>query len=70
MLSAIIYVIVALIIAGVLWWAVNAIVAVLPIPEPIRTVINVLLIVVLVFIVVYALLQLIGGAGVHVPVLR
>ncbi len=71
MLGALISLVVYLIIAGLIYWAVTAILAVVPLPEPIRTVINVVMIVILVLIVVYALLSLIGVAGgPHVSLLR
>lgn len=63
MIESLISVVIYLIIAGLLWWAVNTIVGVLPLPEPVKTVINVVMIVILCLIVIYALLGLIG----HVP---
>ena len=68
MIETLIAVIIYLIIAGLIWWAVTTILGVIPVPEPIKTVINVLMIVVLCLIVIYALLPLIPGA--HVPRLR
>lgn len=62
MVEALISIIVYLIIAGLLWWAATTILGVMPIPEPIKTVIRVLLIVVLCLIVIYALLPLL-----HMP---
>lgn len=71
MIGALITLIVWLIIAGVLYWGISAILAVIPLPEPIRTVINVILIVIVVLICIYALLGLIGVAGgPHVNLLR
>ncbi len=58
MIDALITIIIYLIIAGLIWWAVTTILGVIPIPEPIKTVINVLMIVVLCLIVIYALLPL------------
>jgi hypothetical protein len=63
MIEALISVIIYLLIAGLIWWAVTAILAVIPVPEPIKTVINVLLIVVLCLIVIYALLPLLHAPG-------
>lgn len=65
MIETLISVIVLLIVVGLIWWAVTTILGVIPIPEPIKTVINVLLIVVLCLIVIYALVPLI-----KVPLLR
>lgn len=65
MVETLISLIVLLLIVGLIWWAVTTILGVLPIPEPIKTVINVLMIVVLCLIVIYALVPLI-----HIPHLR
>lgn len=65
MIETLISVIIYLIVAGLIWWAVTTIVGVIPLPEPVKTVINVLLVVVLCLIVIYALLPLL-----HVPRLR
>lgn len=61
MVETLISVIIYLLIAGLIWWAVTTILGVIPVPEPIKTVINVLMIVVLCLIVIYALLPLIPG---------
>lgn len=64
LLSLVIWIVVALIIMGVLFWAVNKLSAAFGIPEPIKTVIIVILVIVcLVFIV-----SLLFGGG--VPSLR
>lgn len=63
MIETLISIVILLIIVGLIYWAVTSILAVIPLPEPIRTVINVLLIVVLCLVVIYALLPLI-----HLPV--
>ena len=68
MVETLISVIIYLIIAGLIWWAVTTILGVIPLPEPIKTVINVLMIVVLCLIVIYALLPLIPGG--HVRLVR
>lgn len=62
MIETLISVVIYLIIAGLIWWAVTTVLGVIPLPEPIRTVVNVILIVVLCLIVIYALLPLI-----HIP---
>jgi hypothetical protein len=58
MIPTLISLIVYLLIIGLVWWAVTTILRVLPVPEPIKTVVNVLLIVVLCLILIYALLPL------------
>lgn len=66
MIETLISIIIYLIVAGVIYWAVTMILGIIPLPEPIKQVINVLLIVVLVLIIVFALLPLAS----HIPALR
>lgn len=65
MIETLISVVIYLVIAGLIWWAVSTILGVVPLPEPIKTVINVLMVVILVLIVVYALLPLLHVAPIH-----
>ena len=68
MIGALIQVVAALIIVGVVWWAIQQLLPLVPLPEPFRKVIYVLLVVIMVLIVVYVLLGLLGVAGsVHIP---
>jgi hypothetical protein len=62
-MSALITLVVVLLILGVLWWAAQKILAVMPIAEPFRTVIMVVLVVIAVFIVVDLLLGLTGSGS-------
>ncbi len=59
MIETLIAIVVYLVIASLLWWAVKTIVNVVPIPDPIKTVVNVILTVILCLIVLYALMGLI-----------
>ena len=63
MIGVLIQLVIYLIIVGVIYWAVTTILGVVPLPDPIRTVINVVMIVILVLIVVYALLGLLPALG-------
>lgn len=63
MIDVLISVLIYLIIAGLIWWAVSTILNVIPLPEPIKTVVNVILIVILCLIVIAALMPLIPGGG-------
>lgn len=56
LLTLLIYVVVALIVLGLLWWAVTRLSAAFGIPEPIKTVIIVLLVIICVIAILYALL--------------
>lgn len=66
-ITALIYIIVALIVIGVIFWAVQQLLPLIPLPEPIRRVVYVLLVVILVIVLVYVILQLLGLAtsGLH-----
>jgi hypothetical protein len=66
MIGTLIGVIFALIILGVLWWAVQQLMGLIPIAEPFRTIIYVLAVVVMVLIVLYIIAMLLGIAGIHV----
>jgi len=71
MIATLISIIITLIIVGVIWWAIQQLLPLLPLPEPFRKIIYVLLVVVLVFIVLWVILTLLGAVGgIHVPVWR
>jgi hypothetical protein len=65
--GALIALIFALIIIGLVWWVVNQLLPLIPLPEPIAKIINVILVIILALIVIYVLLQLLGMLGVAVP---
>lgn len=69
MIETLISLVVYLVIVGLIWLAVTTILGVVPLPEPIKTVVNVLLIVILCFIVIYALMGLLPAGG-HVRLFR
>jgi len=70
MISTLIGIIFALIILGVLWWAVQQLIGLIPLPEPFRTIIYVLMVVIMVLIVLWIVAQLLGVAGIHVAAFR
>lgn len=69
MIQTLIQIILLLIVIGVIWWAVQQLLPLIPLPEPFRRIVYVLLIVVLVLIVVYIIAGLLGTmvGGVHLP---
>lgn len=67
MIGALIGIIITLIVVGVLWWALQQLLPLIPLPEPFRKIIYVLMVVVLVLIVLWVILALIGVAGINVP---
>ena len=73
MIGTLISLLVYLLILGILWWAVNAILALLApyVAEPFMSIIKIILIVILALILISLLLQLMGVAtGLHLPVMR
>jgi hypothetical protein len=70
MIGTLISIIILLIIVGVVWWAIQQLLPLIPLPEPFRKIIYVLMMVVLVLIVIWVILTLVGAAGVHVPLFR
>jgi hypothetical protein len=58
------------IVVGVIWWAIQELLALVPLSEPFRTIVRVLLVVVLVVIVIYVAQILLGMAGIHVNTFR
>jgi len=64
MIGALITIIFALIILGVLWWAVQQLLPLIPIAEPFKTVIYVLMVVILVLVVLWVIWQLLEMSGV------
>ena len=66
MIGALIGIIFTLIILGVIWWACQRLMALIPIAEPFKTIIYVLMVIVLVIIVLYVIAALLGFAGIHV----
>jgi hypothetical protein len=66
-IGTLIGIIFVIIIIGVVWWAINQLLPLIPIAEPFMTIIRVLMVVVLVLIVLWIIVVLLGVAGVHVP---
>jgi hypothetical protein len=67
MIGTLIGIIFALIIIGVIWWALQQLLALVPIAEPFRTIIYVLCVIIMVLIVLWIISVLLGMAGIHVP---
>lgn len=69
MIGAIIGIIFTLLIIGVVWWAVQQLLPLIPLGEPFATIVRVLMTVLLVVVVLWVMIQLLGLAGIHVPLL-
>lgn len=65
-IGTLIGIIFVIIILGVVWWAINQLLPLIPLPEPFARIVHVLLIVILVLIVLWIIVVLLGAAGVHV----
>lgn len=70
MIATLIGIIVVVIILGVVFWAAQQLLPLIPLGEPFATILRVLLVVLAVIIVLWVILQLLGMGGVHVPMLR
>jgi hypothetical protein len=66
-IGALIAVIITLIIIGVIFWAIQQLLPLIPLPEPFARIIYVLMTVVLVLIVLWVLLSILSAIGVSVP---
>ncbi len=64
--GALIGVIFVLIILGVVWWGIQQLLPLIPIGEPFRKIIYVIMVIILVIIVLWVIAILLGVAGVHV----
>lgn len=69
MLGALIQLLITLLIVGVIWWAATQILGLIPLPDPIGRIVQIILYVILAIVVIYALAGLVGGIG-HVAILR
>jgi hypothetical protein len=58
------------IVLGVVWWAIQQLLPLIPVAEPFQTIIRVLLVVIFVIIVLYVIVALLGAGGIRVNTLR
>ena len=65
-IGALIGIIFVIIILGVVWWAIQKLLPLIPLDEPFRTIVYVLMVVVMVLIVLWIIIVLLGIAGIHV----
>lgn len=72
MITALFWLLFAIVVIGVLFWAADRILAVIPMAEPFKTIAYVILVLIAVFIAFAALAQLlgIGSNFFHLPALR
>jgi hypothetical protein len=67
MIGTVISLILLAIILGVVFWAGQRLLALIPLEEPFRTIVYVLMVLLTVVIVIYFFITLLGMMGVHVP---
>jgi hypothetical protein len=67
MIGALVGIIFALVILGVVWWAIQQLLPMIPLGEPFHTIIRILMTVIMVLIVLWVIVVLLGFAGVRVP---
>lgn len=67
MLGTLIGIIFVLVVCGVVYWAIQQFLPLIPMAEPFRTAVNVLMVLILVFVVLWIIAVLLGFVGVHVP---
>jgi len=61
MIGTLLGIIILLIIVGVIYWALQQLLPLIPLPDTFRRIIDVLLVLILVLIVVYVILQILGS---------
>ena len=66
MIGTLIGLIFVLIVLGVLWWAAQQLIGLIPMGEPFATIVRILIILVGVIIVLWILSVILGLAGIHV----
>ncbi len=69
MLGTVIGLIFLCVILGAIYWGVQQLLALVPLAEPFATIVRVLMVVLLVIIVIWVIAQLLGMAGIHVPMI-
>jgi hypothetical protein len=65
-IGALIGIIFVLIIMGVVWWAIQQLLPLIPLGEPFATIVRILMVVILVLVVLWIIIVLLGVAGIHV----
>ena len=67
MIGVVIGLIILVVFLGIVWWAIQQLLPMIPIAEPFRTILRVLIVLLLAVIVIYVIITLLGLAGIHVP---
>ncbi len=70
MIGTLIGLIIVCIIAGFIIWAVQQLIALIPLSEPFATLVRILMYFIILVVVIYAITVLLGMIGVNVPTFR
>ena len=72
MIGTLVGLLISLLIMGLLWWAAQQLLALVPLAEPFATLVRIVLVLIVAFIAIYFFIQILGmaGVGVHLPVFR
>lgn len=70
MIGFLIGLILLVIVLGVIWWAVQQLLPLIPLAEPFKTILRVLIVLVTVVVVIYVILALLSAAGIPVETFR
>jgi len=67
MIGTVIGLILLLVLLGALFWGGQQLIALVPMSEPFRTIVHVLIVILMVVIAIYVVIVLLGLVGIHVP---
>jgi hypothetical protein len=70
MIGALIGILLLVIVFGVIYWGLQQLLPLIPLPDPFRQIVHVLMVLILVLIVIYIILVLLSSVGIHVPMFR
>jgi len=66
MISTLIGLIITVIVLGVIWWCVQRLLSIIPLPTWAHTIIEVLIVLIVVIIAIWFIVALLGAVGIHV----
>jgi hypothetical protein len=67
MIGVVIGLIIVCVILGFVFWAFQQLLPMIPLSEPFRTILRILVVLLVVVIVIWFMIQILGMAGIHVP---
>ncbi len=67
MIGGLVGLIILIVVAGFAFWAIQQLIGLVPLAEPFATLVRILLYAIVLFVVIYAIIYLLGMVGVSVP---